>query len=57
MKLAASHFVGTKDFASYMAADTKIKDTVRTIYEAEVCRNGDVIEFRVSANGFLYNTV
>lgn len=57
MKLAASHFVGTKDFASYMAADTKIKDTVRTIYEAEVCRNGDVIEFRVSADGFLYNMV
>ena len=57
MNYAASRFVGTKDFASYMAADTKIKDTVRTIYEAEVYRMGDVIEFRVSADGFLYNMV
>ncbi|MBQ8848834.1 MAG: tRNA pseudouridine(38-40) synthase TruA [Clostridia bacterium] len=57
MSLAASKFVGTHDFAAYMAADTKIQDTVRTVYEAEVRRNGDIIEFRVSANGFLYNMV
>lgn len=54
---AASRFVGTHDFAAYMSADTKIQDTVRTIYEARVVRDGDVIEFYVSANGFLYNMV
>ena len=57
MNDAAQRFVGTHDFASYMAADTKVQDTVRTIYEAEVTKIGDVIEFRVSANGFLYNMV
>ena len=40
-----------------MAADSKITDAVRTIYEAEITRQGDVIEFRVCANGFLYNMV
>lgn len=57
MKQAALAFVGTNDFASYMAADSKIRDSVRTIYEAEVTRQGDMIEFRVSANGFLYHMV
>ena len=57
MNLAAAHFVGTHDFASYMASDSKICDTVRTIYEAEVTRKDDMVIFRVCANGFLYNMV
>lgn len=57
MKAAASRFLGTHDFSSYMAADSKIKDAVRTICEAEVTRCGDVIEFRVCADGFLYHMV
>ncbi len=57
MNQAANHWIGTWDFSSYMAADSKIKDTVRTVYEAKVVRTGDVIEFRVSANGFLYHMV
>ena len=57
MNRAASLLCGTHDFAAYMAADSKIKDTVRTIYDATVVRDGDMIEFRVSANGFLYHMV
>jgi tRNA pseudouridine38-40 synthase len=57
MNQAALYFCGTHDFTSYMAADTKITDAVRTIYEAEVTRKGSLIEFRVRANGFLYNMV
>lgn len=57
MNEAAKRFVGTHDFVAYMAADTKIKDTVRTITEAEVTKHGDIIEFRVCADGFLYNMV
>lgn len=57
MNEAASHWIGTHDFSTYMAADSKITDAVRTIYEAEIVRQGDVIEFRVSANGFLYHMV
>ena len=57
MNEAAGYWIGTHDFSAFMAADSKITDAVRTIYEAEVVRQGDVIEFRVSANGFLYHMV
>ena len=57
MQCAAKMFVGKKDFASFMAADSKIKDSVRTVTYASVTRQGDLIVFRVSADGFLYNMV
>ena len=57
MSIAASKLLGTHDFASYMASDSKIKDTVRTIFDIGVSKNGDIIEFHVSADGFLYNMV
>ena len=57
MQNAAKAFVGKRDFASFMAADSKIKDSVRTVIDASVTREGDLIVFRVSADGFLYNMV
>ena len=57
MKKAAELFVGKKDFSSYMAADSKIKDTVRTVFESEVSCEDGIITFRVRADGFLYNMV
>ena len=57
MNIAAQHFVGTHDFSAYMAANSSVKSTVRTIYEADVCRDGEMIVFRVRGNGFLYNMV
>ena len=57
MQDAAKRFVGKKDFASFMAADSKIKDSVRTVMDAKVTRQGDLITFTVSADGFLYNMV
>lgn len=57
MNRAASLLKGKHDFSSYMASDTKVKDTVRTVFEADVRRDGDLIEFRISADGFLYNMV
>ncbi len=57
MNRAASAFCGTHDFTSFMATDTKITDAVRTIFEASVTAEGALIEFRVSADGFLYNMV
>lgn len=57
MNEAAKTLLGTQDFAAYMAQGSKVESTVRTIYRAEVFRQGNVICFRVSANGFLYNMV
>lgn len=57
MNRAAKGFIGTYDFCSYMASGSDIKDTTRTVIDAEVTREGNVIIFRVSADGFLYNMV
>ncbi|MBR2432967.1 MAG: tRNA pseudouridine(38-40) synthase TruA, partial [Clostridia bacterium] len=57
MNEAAGYFCGQHDFASYMAQGSKIVDTRRTVYSADVETDGDMIIFRVSADGFLYNMV
>ena len=57
MQLAAQHFCGTHDFSSFMAQGATVAHAVRTVTHASVQRCGDVIEFRVAADGFLYNMV
>lgn len=57
MKKAAKALIGTKDFSAYMAQGSSVSSTVRTITRSEVERDGDVILYRVAANGFLYNMV
>ena len=57
MNEAAQMFVGEHDFATYMAAGSKVESTVRTVYSASVVRDGDVVKFAVRGNGFLYNMV
>lgn len=57
MKAAASHFVGEHDFSSYMASGSSVSTTVRNVISADVEREGNIITFRVSADGFLYNMV
>lgn len=57
MNQAAKHFLGTHHFDAFMAQGSQIEDTERTVFEAKVERNGDLVEFTVSADGFLYNMV
>ncbi len=57
MNFASQSFIGYHDFASFMAQGSKIVDTRRTVKSASVVQNDDMIEFRVSADGFLYNMV
>lgn len=57
MQEAAKHFCGTHDFSAYMAQGSKILDAVRTVYTSELIRRGDVLIYRVCADGFLYNMV
>lgn len=57
MDRAAQTLVGTQDFSAYMAQGSSVTDTVRTVTRASVTRQGDVVVFRVAANGFLYNMV
>ncbi|MEG0441354.1 MAG: hypothetical protein RR544_03530 [Oscillospiraceae bacterium] len=57
MQEAASYLVGTHDFAAVRSVGTPTKTTVRTVYYFDVTREGDLIECKVCANGFLYNMV
>ena len=50
-------FTGKHDFRSFMAAGSDIIDTVRTVYDFSCKREGETVEFTVSADGFLYNMV
>lgn len=54
---AAKAFVGTYDFAGFMAAGSKVKDTVRTIYELSVETEGEMLRLSYKGSGFLYNMV
>ncbi len=57
MNEAASHFIGKQDFRAFMAQGSAVESTIREVFYADVTRDGDMILFRVAADGFLYNMV
>lgn len=57
MQAAAEYYVGRHDFRAFMGSGSKITDTNRTVFSAGVEKKENVIEFSVSADGFLYNMV
>lgn len=57
MKKAAVHFLGKHDFYSFMAEGSDVEDTVRNVTGVIIEKNGDYIEIRIKADGFLYNMV
>ncbi|MCR5677559.1 MAG: tRNA pseudouridine(38-40) synthase TruA [Agathobacter sp.] len=57
MNEAAKFLIGEHDFASFCAANAQSETTIRTIYDASVVRDDDIIRIRVTGNGFLYNMV
>ena len=57
MQRAADQFVGTHDFRAVRSVGTETRTTVRTVYYFDIRRDGDMIECKVCANGFLYNMV
>lgn len=55
---AAQHYVGRHDFTSFCTLDSRDKgDLTRTVTKAEVTREGNMVIFKVAADGFLYNMV
>ena len=60
MGAAAAYCIGTHDFTAFCAAHSSAAargDTVRTITECTVRREGELILVRVTADGYLYNMV
>lgn len=49
--------VGTHDFFAFSTSGRTVEDTVRTITECYVEKQGDMVVLKVTANGFLYNMV
>ena len=57
MKEAVKYFEGEHDFKAFRSSGTSSKSSVRTIYKAEVYKEGDRIFIELTGNGFLYNMV
>ena len=57
MQKAAKKFEGEHDFKGFKASGTSSKNSVRTIYKAEVTRKDDKVIIELTGNGFLYNMV
>lgn len=53
----AQAFVGTYDYSAFCSAHSDVEDTVRTVKSFQVWREGDMVYFKVEADGFLYNMV
>lgn len=58
MHEAGQYLTGKHNFASFMAAGSKITDPTRTVTALTAARLADgMVELRISADGFLYNMV
>ena len=57
MRAAAEKIVGKRDFAAFMSEGSDTEDTVRNVTSLTVERQGELIEIRIRADGFLYNMV
>jgi tRNA pseudouridine38-40 synthase len=57
MKEASKQFLGTHDFTSFCAANTDVKDKIRSIYDISIIEEGNEVVLTFRGNGFLYNMV
>ena len=59
MEKASVYLLGTHDFSGFCAANTSVKDFVRTIHSIkfEVKKESNQLHMIISGNGFLYNMV
>jgi tRNA pseudouridine38-40 synthase len=57
MNKAAFYLVRRHDFSAFMSPDSDVTDTVREVFYLKASKDGDNVEIRISADGFLYNMV
>ncbi len=53
MQKAAEHLGGEKDFKAFEGTGSPKKSTIRTIFDACIERNADIVLFEVTGSGFL----
>lgn len=54
---ASRYLIGTHDFATFMATNSDVNSTIRTIYNISIQKNKELIEFSIEGNSFLRNMV
>jgi len=57
MRQAAGQLLGRHDFAAFSSAGSSVQDTVRTLVRLDVQPEGELVELRAEADGFLYMMV
>jgi tRNA pseudouridine38-40 synthase len=57
MKKFLKLLVGTHDFAGFRASGSETESSVRTIYSANLKKQGNYLHFTITGNGFLYKMV
>ena len=57
MQSAAKLFCGEHDFNAFKASGSAVDSTVRTIFASEWSKEGELLCYDVTGNGFLYNMV
>ncbi len=53
----AKAYIGKHDYCGFCSIKSDVEDTVRNVYAFDVWRDGDMVYFKVEADGFLYNMV
>jgi len=57
MQKACEYIVGTHDFKCFLASNSSVKDSVRTVYSCKIKKKKNMLTLTVCGNGFLYNMV
>lgn len=57
MQQSLSDLLGTHDFAAFQASGGTAKTTIRTLTEAQLAQDGEMLTLTVCGNAFLYNMV
>nr|UOP04315.1 tRNA pseudouridine(38-40) synthase TruA [Conchiformibius kuhniae] len=57
MAQAAARLIGTHDFSAFRAAQCQAKSPVKTLYQLDIARTGDLIKLDFHANAFLHHMV
>ena len=57
MRLALNDLLGFHDFAAFEKAGSNRSNSLTTVQEVSICRNGDIISTEIQASGFLYGMV
>lgn len=53
----SKHYVGKYDYSGFCSIKSDVESKIRDVKNFEVWRDGDMVYFKVEADGFLYNMV